>query len=56
MKLMCQNHIVTFVDSIIPVITKCTPNDQSKNYDLEFAQNDIYEIINEQNEVSENNK
>ena len=25
LKLMCPNHLMSFVDSIIPVITKCKP-------------------------------
>lgn len=45
--LMSGSHMLDFVDSVIPVITKCTPNDVNKNYDLELIQNDLQKIIKE---------
>ena len=53
---MGKNHLVTFVDSIITVVTKCRPQNKLENYDTDYTGQDIsnhlyqYFGLNEQSE------
>lgn len=44
-KCMSESHLLTFVDSIIPVITKCKPNNTNDDYDLDFIKKEIEDIF-----------
>lgn len=37
MNLMNNNHMLTYVDSVIPVITKCRTESKHVNYDVQLA-------------------
>ena len=41
---MGKNHLVNFVDSIIPIVTKCRPESTIKDYDLDLIRDDIEDI------------
>lgn len=45
LKLMSESHLSTFVESIIPIVTKCVPKNTTENYDIDFIINDIHEIL-----------
>ena len=45
LSLMTGRHLVNFVDSFIPVITKCSPQNSKKNQDRDLICNDTYEVI-----------
>ena len=34
LKRMSHSHLLSFVDSVIPVVTKCRPNSKHVDYDL----------------------
>lgn len=42
---MSDSHISTYSDSILPVVTKCKPNNNKFDYDKDMISNDIYEIL-----------
>ena len=42
---MSKTHLLTFVDSIIPVVTKCPPERNDDEYDCEYIRKIIYEAL-----------
>ena len=42
---MRDTHISSFIDSVIPVITKCQPKSRDDKNSLEYIKDEIYEIM-----------